>query len=295
MIVVTLSKVPASLRGDLTKWCQEIQTGVYVGNFSAKIRDRLWQRINKNIGVGVATMVYNTNNELGYTFRTTRLDYEIADFDGIPLLKHLNSFDTKVKHGFSNAAKMHKARVFSHVHQKGLTKALNMKTVTLDIETTGLNPEKNKIISIGAVKEIDGKRFTFYKLIKVSEEIPPKIYKLTNIDNALLNKKGVSLEEALIQLNSFVKSAVIVGYNVQFDMQFLRNNFQKLDLPTLTNVTLDLMPIVKDTNLFLDNYRLGTVLKEYKIVNHAAHNSLSDAIATYELFLKLNEKGKIKI
>ena len=32
MIVITLSKVPMSLRGDLTKWCQEVQTGVYVGN-----------------------------------------------------------------------------------------------------------------------------------------------------------------------------------------------------------------------------------------------------------------------
>lgn len=41
MIVITLSKVPMSLRGDLTKWCQEVQTGVYVGNFSARIRDLL--------------------------------------------------------------------------------------------------------------------------------------------------------------------------------------------------------------------------------------------------------------
>ena len=39
MIVITLSKTPQSLRGDLTKWCQEVQTGVYVGNFSARIRD----------------------------------------------------------------------------------------------------------------------------------------------------------------------------------------------------------------------------------------------------------------
>ena len=38
MIVITLSKTPASLRGDLTKWCQEIQTGIYVGNVNAKVR-----------------------------------------------------------------------------------------------------------------------------------------------------------------------------------------------------------------------------------------------------------------
>ena len=41
MIVITLSKTPNSLRGDLTKWCQEIQTGVYVGNLNAKVRELL--------------------------------------------------------------------------------------------------------------------------------------------------------------------------------------------------------------------------------------------------------------
>lgn len=54
MIVVTLTKVPQSLRGDLTKWYQEVQTGVYVGNVSARIRDLLWDRINRNIGSGEA-------------------------------------------------------------------------------------------------------------------------------------------------------------------------------------------------------------------------------------------------
>ena len=58
MIVITLSKTPASLRGDLTKWCQEIQTGIYVGNVNAKVRDLLWKRVQKNIGQGEATLVY---------------------------------------------------------------------------------------------------------------------------------------------------------------------------------------------------------------------------------------------
>lgn len=104
MIVITLSKVPNSLRGDLTKWCQEIQTGIYVGNFSARIRDLLWNRINDNIGNGEATLVYNTNNEIGYQFKTTRKDRAVIDFDGIPFMIHLNEVKVERKHGFSNAA-----------------------------------------------------------------------------------------------------------------------------------------------------------------------------------------------
>ena len=57
MIVITLTKVPQSLRGDLTKWYQEVQAGVYVGNVSARIRDLLWDRIIKNFGKGEATLV----------------------------------------------------------------------------------------------------------------------------------------------------------------------------------------------------------------------------------------------
>ena len=59
MIVITLTKVSNSLRGDLTRWCQEVQTGVYVGNFSARIRDLLWIKIKENIGQGEATLIYN--------------------------------------------------------------------------------------------------------------------------------------------------------------------------------------------------------------------------------------------
>ncbi|WP_235803271.1 type I-E CRISPR-associated endoribonuclease Cas2e, partial [Levilactobacillus namurensis] len=59
MIVITLTKVPPALRGDLTKWYQEVQTGVYVGNVSARIRDLLWDRVQKTIGQGEATMVYS--------------------------------------------------------------------------------------------------------------------------------------------------------------------------------------------------------------------------------------------
>ena len=95
--------MPLSLRGDLTRWCQEIQSGVYVGNVSGRIRERLWQRINENIGQGEATLVYNTNNELGYTFRTTRRDKEVIDADGIPLMRSLVQRSDERRHGFSDA------------------------------------------------------------------------------------------------------------------------------------------------------------------------------------------------
>ena len=56
--VVTLKSVPPSLRGDLTKWMQEIAIGVYIGNFNSRIREKLWNRIQANVGEGEATISY---------------------------------------------------------------------------------------------------------------------------------------------------------------------------------------------------------------------------------------------
>lgn len=63
--VITLKSVPPSLKGDLTRWMQEIDTGVYVGNFNTRIRENLWQRVCKQVGRGEATMSFAVVMNLG--------------------------------------------------------------------------------------------------------------------------------------------------------------------------------------------------------------------------------------
>ena len=86
MVVVTLTDCPPKLRGDLTKWLMEINTGVYVGKVSARIREILWTRICENLSQGRATMVYNTNNEQGMEFCVHNSSWKPVDFDGIQLV-----------------------------------------------------------------------------------------------------------------------------------------------------------------------------------------------------------------
>ena len=87
MIVVTLSDCPARLRGDLTKWLIEINTGVYVGQVSARVRDELWDRICEHVKDGRATMVFSARNEQGLQFRVHNTTWEPVDFDGITLMR----------------------------------------------------------------------------------------------------------------------------------------------------------------------------------------------------------------
>lgn len=296
MIIITLTKVPQSLRGDLTKWYQEVQTGVYVGNVSARIRDLLWERVLKGIGNGEATMVYNANNELGYQIKTTRTQYEVVDFDGIPLMMRLNPLKIPVKHGFSNAAKFHKAKVMTHKVSDESRHATVAQLVALDVETTGLDVTKNSIISIGAAKYLGNDNVVeFQQLVKIDEPVPDKITELTGISSAILADQGVTLEASLLALRDFIEGLPVTGYNLHFDQSFLSMAFSKLGQNDLNNQMVDLMPVVKKADQFLDNYRLETVLREYHINNSSPHHALSDAKATLALALKLIKNGHLSI
>ena len=91
MIVVSMTKCPPKLRGDLSKWLLEINTGVYVGKVSARVREALWQRICENISDGQATMVFSAQNEQHMDFYVhNNKSLMPVDFDGIKLIKHLN-------------------------------------------------------------------------------------------------------------------------------------------------------------------------------------------------------------
>lgn len=286
LTVITLKNVPLSLRGDLTKWMQEIATGVYIGNFNAKIRQELWNRISDSVGVGEATMSFSYRNEIGYKFETINSQRKFIDFDGIPLV--LIPFEVPVtkssrKLGFSNASKFRKARQFSNSKKHYIH-----SYVVIDIETDGLDETKNSIIEIGAVKIEKDKISEFNRLIKYDKIIPENIKKLTGISNELLAENSVPIRTGLIELLEFVGNLEIVGYGLDFDIKFLNSNLTKMGLPIIKNKKYDLIKFVKNEKLFLNNYKLQTVLNSYGINDNVPHRALEDA----KLILNLSTKVK---
>lgn len=87
MVVLLMEKVPQSLRGEVTRWMIELKTGVFVGNISALVRDKLWEHICTKTKGGSAILLQSASNEQGYTIRsygdTSR---KIRDFDGLCLV-----------------------------------------------------------------------------------------------------------------------------------------------------------------------------------------------------------------
>lgn len=162
--VITLKKVPNSLRGDLTRWMQEIATGVYVGNFNSRVREALWQRIIDTVGDGEATMSFAFRNEIGYSFQAINAARQVVDYDGIPLVllpsENDEERDRSITAGFSNASKMHRARRVASPNIDNVQR----EYVFLDIETTGLDVEKDRIIEVGSIKVSGEKEVMFQKI-----------------------------------------------------------------------------------------------------------------------------------
>lgn len=90
MLVIVLENAPPRLRGRLAIWLLEIRAGVYVGNYSAKVRDNIWGQVERGIGEGNAVMAWRTNNEAGFDFVTLGANRRIpVELDGAKLVSFL--------------------------------------------------------------------------------------------------------------------------------------------------------------------------------------------------------------
>ncbi|GAA3714231.1 hypothetical protein GCM10022224_094810 [Nonomuraea antimicrobica] len=86
MTVIVLVAAPEGLRGHLTRWMVEVSAGMFVGNPSKRIRDRIWALLADRIGDGQAILVEPASNEQGWALRTAGKDrWYPVDFDGLIL------------------------------------------------------------------------------------------------------------------------------------------------------------------------------------------------------------------
>lgn len=88
MMVMILQSVPASVRGELSRWLVEPFPGVFVGHASARVRDKLWEKCRTAKKVNGVVQVWQTNNEQRFKMRghgTVRR--EVVDIDGVQLVR----------------------------------------------------------------------------------------------------------------------------------------------------------------------------------------------------------------
>jgi CRISPR-associated protein Cas2 len=90
MLVIVVENAPPRLRGRLAVWLLEIRAGVYVGAYSRKIREMIWENVVSGIEDGNAVIAWATNNDAGFEFETCGTNRRTpVNLDGFRLVSFL--------------------------------------------------------------------------------------------------------------------------------------------------------------------------------------------------------------
>ncbi|MBN2303907.1 MAG: DEAD/DEAH box helicase [Anaerolineae bacterium] len=157
--------------------------------------------------------------------------------------------------------------------------------VALDLETTGLNPDLDTIIEIGAARFEDGELIdTFGTLINPGRTIPERITAITGIatDDVL---DAPRIHEVLTELRQFIGTGPVVGHRVDFDLSFL-NRFGVGQ----TNVAIDTYDLAAVMMPTAPRYNLTSLTSQTGLDLEHAHRALDDTIATGRLYWVLWER-----
>lgn len=289
MVVVTLTDCPPRLRGDLSKWLMEINTGVYVGQLNQRVRDALWKRICDNLPKGRATMVCSANNEQRMVFRVHNTTWKPVDFEGLTLMQRplcTASNDTHV----SEASKAAIGQMLRRRQTANACREKKTGYVVVDIETTGLDCEKDEILELGAARVVDHQiTETFSALLLLQRTLPAEIIALTGITPEMTAETGMLPTQALEQFWTFVGQSPMVGHNIRFDCAFLKKASADADIPVPGVSLVDTLALARDEVEDVANYRLETLAAYFGIEAADRHRALADCITTFQLYEKLNE------
>lgn len=158
--------------------------------------------------------------------------------------------------------------------------------VSIDLETTGLNPKTDKIMEIGALKVVNGRiTDTYATFIQPRRQLDGRIAALTGITDMML-EGAPGVEHVIREITAFCGNLPLLGHHVIFDFSFLKHaavnsglGFEKTGMDTLTLCRM-FMPEEEKKNL-------SAACAFYRVSMGEAHRALADARGTHELYQKL--------
>ena len=169
------------------------------------------------------------------------------------------------------------------VNETATTRAISRQTfVALDLETTGLDHDRDSIIEVGAVK-FRGQEVidTFQTFVNPNRPIPEFVQRLTGIAPRQV-ARAPRFNAVADRLGAFVAGHPVVGHNIAFDLRFLGTH--GLTLPNPSYDTWDLASVFLPTT---PEYSLGYLANLLQVEHANPHRALEDAQATREVFIGL--------
>ncbi|MBN1756185.1 DEAD/DEAH box helicase family protein [bacterium] len=163
--------------------------------------------------------------------------------------------------------------------------------IAFDTETTGLNPEDEAIIEIGAVKFVNGEpRESFEMIVNTDKPIPLFIQKLTGISQQEVND-APPLETAIREFLNFIGDNPLVAHNARFDYDFINAKLIMLGYSQLNNRIFDTLILSRVFLPRLINHKLETVASFWGIKLESLHRARDDAQLAGMIFQMLWKYG----
>lgn len=170
---------------------------------------------------------------------------------------------------------------------------LARRFIAFDVETTGLYPDTDRIVELGAVVFEDGiPTETFSTLLNPHVPISPAASRVNHITNDML-QKAPSEEEAMQVFVDFVGDALeaetaFVAHNARFDMGFLSATLTRLGYGAKI-VYADTLNLSRRYVRGVANYKQPTLAAHFGITNEAEHRAATDAKTCGQILLRLLE------
>ncbi|MBQ2802958.1 MAG: 3'-5' exonuclease [Lachnospiraceae bacterium] len=160
--------------------------------------------------------------------------------------------------------------------------------ISIDLETTGLEPKHDKIIEIGALQVEKGQiTDSFSTFVNPGRKLEERITELTGIRDEDL-ADAPYIQDVLPKLLAFVGDLPLLGHSILFDFSFLKKAAVNQKL-SFERGAVDTLKIARKYLPELESRSLDYLCKYYEIP-HKAHRALEDARATHLLYGKLVEQ-----
>jgi DNA polymerase-3 subunit epsilon len=156
-----------------------------------------------------------------------------------------------------------------------------------DTETTGLSPQDDEIISIGAVRIVNGRLLrqeTFDRLVDPGRPVDPASMAVHGLSSEMLAHQP-AIDEVLPLFAQFAQDTVLVGHNVAFDMRFLELKEARTGV-RFTQPVLDTLLLSAVVHPDEEDHSLEAMAARLGVSVVGRHTALGDAILTGEIFLK---------
>ncbi|BAF72104.1 3'-5' exonuclease [Sulfurovum sp. NBC37-1] len=175
------------------------------------------------------------------------------------------------------------------------------EVVVFDCETTGLDPKKDGIVSIGAVKIKENRILTdeaMHIYVKQEKQISHESITIHQIRHCDL-EDAVPIEEAIEEFLYFIGGRTLAGYYLEFDVAMINKYIKPMYGITLPNKQEEVSAIYYDKKISTIpqgniDLRFETIIEDLSLPKLQAHDALNDAVMTAMIYLKLKHTKSLR-